>query len=210
MSVERNRVRWEEIDPAVYERMVAVLISRLHAQAQRIDGSGGDEGRDIHLPLTTGLEIFELKSFTGRMTSQRRRQVKKSLERAASHNPSAWHLIVPIDPTPDELRWFEDLTAPFAFPCDWRGITWLDGQMAAHPDIPRYYLEGSAEEIVTVLRELSKEEAAMSRGVPDAADRQRALTARLNNLDPHYAFGLASQVGSRSSRRRRVLAGRAR
>jgi hypothetical protein len=61
--------------------MVAVLISRIHPEAQRIDGSGGDGGRDVQLPLPTGLEIFELKSFTGRMTATRRRQVEKSLKK---------------------------------------------------------------------------------------------------------------------------------
>lgn len=72
--------------------MVSVLIGRLHSDAQRIDGSGGDGGRDVVLPLASGDEIFELKSFTGRVDKSRRSQVKRSLARATRNGPVAWHL----------------------------------------------------------------------------------------------------------------------
>ncbi|MGB6454811.1 MAG: hypothetical protein WBH47_10015, partial [Streptosporangiaceae bacterium] len=172
----------------MYEDMVAVLISRLHPEAQRIDGSGGDGGRDVQLPLPKGLEIFELKSFTGRMTTTRRRQVEKSLLRAAQHNPTAWHLVVPINPSPAELTWFAKATEDYPFSCDWLGLDWLDGHMADHPELPRYYVEGSAEEIVRALIELNKEQAYLAGGLPDAVERMTALTARINELDPHYMF----------------------
>jgi hypothetical protein len=63
--------------------------------------------------------------------------------------------------------------------------------MASHPDIPRYYLEGTAEQVVSLLREINQEQAALGRGVPDAIDRIKNLTTRLNELDPHYAFGFS-------------------
>lgn len=55
-----NRVDWSEPDRDTYEDMTAVLVSRLHPTAQRIDGSGGDGGRDVLVPLETGLEIYQL------------------------------------------------------------------------------------------------------------------------------------------------------
>ena len=190
----QNRVDWSDprIGPGVYEDMVSVLISRLYTGTQRIDGSGGDGGRDVQLPLPSGLEIFELKSFTGRMTPTRRRQVEKSLAKAAKHSPSAWHLVVPINHNPAELKWFESVTKKYSFPCDWLGMDWLDGHMANHPELPRYYIEGSSDEIVTVLRELNKEQAYLARGLPDAVERISVLTARLNELDPHYMFGFSA------------------
>ena len=173
----QNRIDWSDprISPTVYEDMVAVLISRLHPEAQRIDGSGGDGGRDVQLPLPTGLEIFELKSFTGRMTAPRRRQVERSLKKAAEHNPTAWHLVVPIKPSPSEIKWFEKATEDYPFACDWLGLDWLDGHIANHAELPRYYIEGSSDEIVRVLVELNREQAYLAGGLPDAIDRDNCF-----------------------------------
>ena len=65
------QIRWEELERQRYEDMVSVLLSRLHPDAQRIDGKGGDGGRDVQIvhgqdgPI---MDAFELKSFTGRIT----------------------------------------------------------------------------------------------------------------------------------------------
>jgi hypothetical protein len=190
----QNRVDWSDprISAAVYEDMIAVLISRLHPEARRVDGSGGDGGRDVYLPLPSGLVIFEEKSFTGRMRPTRRRQVESSLSNAAAHVPVAWHLVVPIDPNPSELEWFDRVTSKYPFRCDWLGKTWLDGHMADHPELPRYYIEGSADEIVAALLELNCEQACLRGGLPDAVERITALAIRLNELDPHYMFAFSA------------------
>lgn len=189
----KNRVDWtdERLGSSVYEDMVAVLLSRLHPEAQRIDGSGGDGGRDVQLPLPTGLEIFELKSFTGRVGKSQRAQIQRSLKRAAAHNPVVWYLVVPIDHNDTELKWFEELTSPYSFDCHWRGKSWLDEKMAAHPDLPRYYLEGSKDEIFRLLKEINSEQAGLAQGAPDLVERVRVLKDRLNDLDPHYSFSFS-------------------
>jgi hypothetical protein len=187
-----SRVNWS--DPAVsgvFEQMIAVLISRLYPQARRLDGSGGDGGRDIVMPLASGLEIFELKSFTGRMSSSRRAQVKRSLARASQHDPAAWHLVVPIQPTPAEDEWFSKLTADCPFGCDWLGLDWLDSHMADIPAISRYYINGSSDEVLDALIALEKEQAVLAGGIPDAIERMTRLAARLNELSPHYVVTCA-------------------
>jgi len=82
---------------------VSVLLSRLHPDAERIDGIGGDGGRDVQLRTSQRLDLFELKSFTGRLTARspnRRRQVEESLRTAAGLQPDSWSLVVPIDHNP--------------------------------------------------------------------------------------------------------------
>lgn len=186
-----SSVSWDALSPDTFEDMCAVLVSRLHPESRRIDGSGGDGGIDVQVATPHGPVIYEMKSFTGRMTSTRRQQVVKSLKRASKHNPSTWVLIVPIDPTPAEESWFQTITNSYQFQCEWRGLTWLDGKAAEYPDIVRYYISNSSDEIVEVLRELSKESGALARGVPDAVDRMKVLSRRLNGLDPHYSFGIS-------------------
>ena len=188
-----NRVRWVDVDRDTYEDMVAVLISRLHPTAQRIDGSGGDGGRDVQIPLEGGLEILQLKSHTGRMGESQRKQVKNSLKAAARHNPVAWHLVVPIDPTPGELTWFENLTGDYPFPCDWHGKTWLDMHMSQMPEIYRYYVKGADARVIELVERLNIENAALTEGAPGAIDRFQALQAELNQIDPHYLFYLSAR-----------------
>ena len=96
-------IRWDYLEPKGYEDMVSVLLIRLHPTGQRIDGKGGDDGRDVQ--IVGGKDglitvAFELKSFTGRMTPSRKKQVERSLDRAAALRPARWTLVVPIDPTP--------------------------------------------------------------------------------------------------------------
>ena len=96
-----------------------MLISRLNPSAQRIDGKGGDGGRDVQMPTDEGLVLYQLKSFDGRMERPQRRQEERSLARAAQLEPIRWCLVVRIDPTPGELEWFEALTEAYGFDCEW-------------------------------------------------------------------------------------------
>jgi hypothetical protein len=183
-------VQWEtERVKAVYEDMVAVLLSTLHPKAERLDGRGGDEGRDVQLRHPDGrLDLHELKSFTGRLGRERgrRRQVEQSLRAAAQHHPDSWTLVVPIDPTPGQLAWFDKLKDQYPFPLGWWGRTWLDQQMATHPAIARYYLEDGDGYVVRVLREFQREQADPAGGLPDALERVGVLRQRLDEVSPHY------------------------
>ena len=157
-----SRIKWDEA-AHVYEDMVSCLLSLLHPESRRIDGAGGDGGRDVRFPMPDGEHIFELKSFTGRMTKGRRPQVIRSLSRAAEFRPKSWSLVVPIDHTPGEDRWFQGLQEGVKFPIDWLGKTWLDARIAERPFLPKYFLEGVNDKVVELLRELNSEQAAMSR-----------------------------------------------
>ncbi len=194
-------IRWEDLEPEKYEDMVSVLISRLHLTAQRIDGKGGDEGRDVQIvPKQDGqiTDAFQLKSFTGRMGSGRRAQVAASLKRAAALKPARWFLVVPIDPTPDEGRWFRQLEKSYSFPISWKGRTWLDEKMSAFPDIPRYFLEGAEREAIRLFMELREEQSAIQ-GVGDIVGRLRTLSSRANEIDPYYRFEVSTGATAANS-----------
>ena len=202
-------IRWDELGHETYEKMVSVLLSRLNPDARRIDGSGGDGGVDVQIayePEGRVAHAFELKSFTGRMDPRRRRQVKRSLDRVAGLCPERWTLVVPIDPTPGEIRWFRSLGADYAFPLGWCGKNWLDEKMSAFPEIGKYYLEGANDEVLRLLVELHREEALVS-GAPDAMSRLSGLRDRLNDIDPHYRYEMATVTGEDSRWQSDVLFG---
>ena len=195
-------IRWNEFEPHAYEDMVSVLLGRLYPNAQRIDGKGGDGGRDVQIAGGQDDEItdaFELKSFTGRMVSSRRQQVARSLERVAGLKPARWTLVVPIDPTPGEDRWFLKLGMGYSFPIRWFGKTWLDEKMSAFPDIRRYFLEGAQDEVLRLIREIREEQARVT-DVPDAVARFRTLRERLNEIDPHYRYELSTGATAADTR----------
>jgi hypothetical protein len=137
--------------------MISVLLSR-ELQTHRVDGSGGDGGRDCYFSDEDGTDAYELKSFTGRMTKSRRRQVKRSLIRAIEQAPRTWTLVVPIDFTPAEQQWFDSLQTDVSARLDWKGKTWLEEKVAQYPDIARYF-SGTAAEVVRLLTEVAHEDA---------------------------------------------------
>lgn len=171
-----------------------MLISTLYPDVQRIDGTGGDDGRDVQMRTTAGLLVYELKSFTGRVSARspkRRSQVESSLERAALLGPVAWTLVVPVDPNPSELEWFDKLRGRYEFPLEWRGRTWLDQQMAEHPAIARYFLADGYQEVYRLQQELKDEESpAAVTDVHSATQRMNRLADRLREADPFYRYDI--------------------
>jgi hypothetical protein len=186
-------IQWTRLSGKTFEDMVACLLSHQNPDIRRIDGSGGDGGRDCQFDALDGLHAYEMKGFPGgRMGKAQRRQVARSLATARLLNPVEWVLIVPIDHTEGEKAWFEKLGDGLPFPIHWRGKMWLDLEFAQRPFIANYYLGDTRSEVIDILRELQKEQGALTNGIPDAMSRIAALVTRANELDPHYRFKITS------------------
>lgn len=186
------QVDFAGLSPKQYEDMGAVLLSRIR-QTHRVDGSGGDGGRDCYFSDDNGTDAYELKSFTGRMDHGRRQQVARSLRRALAKSPRTWSLVVPIDGTPQEQEWFESLAPGPTTKLTWLGKTWLEDQLAAHPDIGRYFA-GASDEVVQILRDIAREDALPS-DAPSVAMRMTGMVTRLNEIDPYYGFDFTIAEG---------------
>lgn len=192
-------VEWERIDPQKAEDVMSMLLKNICPEAERIWGAGGDEGRDVQIRLADGsLHAFEIKGFTGRITDSRKRQIKRSLQRAAELSPVDWTLLMPIDPTPKEEAWLRSLQALVPFPTRWQGRLYLDTELAKRPWIDRYLLGDWADEVVRLLEQAGQERAALSRGALDAMERIERVASDLNELDPFYVWHVASD-GNRTT-----------
>ncbi|MFE9782266.1 hypothetical protein ACFYPA_29480 [Streptomyces sp. NPDC005775] len=195
------RVPWEKLaeNPRLSESLVTLLVMRLREQAQAVDGTGGDGGRDLFEYTADGeLVVYEAKSFTGRMSAGRRRQVERSLVSAARHQPDHWDLLVPIDANPAEQRWFDGLRGEFPFVRRWRGRSWLDEKFAAHPDLVRYAMQESADYILERIAEARAERDTLAGGITDYAERATALHTRVQEISPHHEVHTSLDAGGRT------------
>lgn len=186
-------IEWSRLSSDTYERMVACLLSHQNPAVRRIDGSGGDGGRDCQFEAADGLHAYEMKGFPGgRVGRTQQRQVERSLKRSKTLNPVDWTLITPVDPTPEEWEWFKRLRKTVSFPIEWRGLTWLDLEFAQRTFIADYYIGTTKEKVYDLLRDIHQEQAALANGVPDAVVRVNRLVNHANALDPHYRFRIES------------------
>ncbi|MFI2709085.1 hypothetical protein ACH495_02990 [Micromonospora sp. NPDC018662] len=184
-------IRWQDHRDRV-ERAVKLLIRDLHPTAQGIDGSGGDDGRDIRWDSPDGLVIFEVKSYTDRLGASQKRGIKHSLKRAAKHKPARWALVMPLEPTPSEEKWFDGLRAEFPeIQLEWRGRDWLDNEFAKREDLIRY-VEGPLYVLGQRARELGHEQAVMANGLQDAIKRLGVFSTRLDELSPFWRADVAT------------------
>lgn len=188
------RVPWDRLDPQTIEQMIAVLLSLENPEVQRIDGRGGDGGRDAQFRAADRLDFYEIKSFADRIDARRNRraQVERSLRTAAKLNPDSWTLVLPLDPTAAEEAWFNTLRAGYPFPLRLWGLTnWLEARVAAHPEVSAYYLQDQRDELLQLMQEWN----AQAADVPDvdsALDRLQLVKDRLDKLDPHVTFEVST------------------
>lgn len=135
---------WSAMSAAEFENRVTALLQRVHPEGHRLDGAGGDGGIDFVIAKPGGDVVFQVKHFPGRLIPRRKRQIKESFERATRNRLSGWFLVVPIDLTVKERKWLNELTSTVPPHDPWRGLGWLDDQLAAHPDLRFSWMQQGA------------------------------------------------------------------
>lgn len=193
----KDGIDWTEVGAGGrFEKIVSTLLSTMYPESERIDGAGGDGGRDHQLCSADRLDLWQSKYFLRRLSESpsRKGQVTESLRTAARLRPDSWTLVTPMVPTPGERAWFDDLAREYPFPVVWRGGDWLDAQLAMHPAIVRHFMSAN-DEYVALLRELKEEQEALVDGLPAATSRIERLAEKLNDSNPFYAIDFTVQDG---------------
>ncbi|MFJ2110269.1 hypothetical protein ACIOHH_37630 [Streptomyces microflavus] len=194
-------VRWEDLqqDEKRYAALVSMLLLRLRPRARPVEGAGGDGGKDVYeYDEDNQLIIYELKSFTGRLTRGRRSQVEKSLMTAAQHQPDAWDLVVPVHPTAGEWSWFDGLRKDYPFVRELCGLVWLNEKLALHDDLVRASVQGPDGYLLDRIRDARAERDVLLGGVPDLAQRYETLMRRASEISPHYGLTVSHAEGGGS------------
>ncbi|MEV6527468.1 hypothetical protein AB0M43_36640 [Longispora sp. NPDC051575] len=186
------------------EKLFAVGLSRRYGMAERIRASVGDGGLDVIVHTANGIEVWQVKGYTGNLTASRKTKIAKSLNRMLEYTRQAgitvthWHLAIPMNPSKENREWFTKLTEGVGFPCTWQGEIWADGLMAEFPEIYTYYHDNGRSELLAAVRELTKAVDLIK--LADTTDPQAVLSPReaqagleaifktLNGHDPHYSY----------------------
>lgn len=204
-------VAWATLEPGQTERIVGILLCRRNPGAQRIQPARGDGGLDVIVPTQDGkFDNYQVKYFHSRLTSGQKQQCQKSLKRAigthARHDHptlSSWFLTLPLEPTLADQTWLATISrnAGAPFPCEWRGLSFLDGLAAEFPDVIEYYLGDGQNRTREAIRELRAIQGLFSDAggamvTPrEVEDKLATVSAALNSADPHFEYEFT--VGSR-------------
>jgi hypothetical protein len=204
-----TRVAWATLQPAETEHVISVMLCRQNPSAMRIRPSRGDGGIDVITDTDAGWAVDQIKYFSASLTPSQKTQVRESFERLRTYAAAEgariaqWHLVVPVDPTNEERKWFDELTSGAGYPCDWRGLTHVEGLAAEYPDVIDYYLRDGKERLATLVGQLGDairlgfrlEGAAGTSGQPLTPREMETgligLYAALNAHDPHYRYSFS-------------------
>src|SRR5699024_1319863 len=146
--------------------------------------------------------VSQVKKFTGRLSSNQKSQINKSLttlisdDRWRGLNVTSWYLVLPLDPTTEEEQWLQELLAGKSFKGHWLGLAYLEQLAAKFPDVIDYYLHGHRERLAEKQRELvallSPSQNLENMTAKDSIPRLQAAVSALQN-DPFYSFSI--QIG---------------
>ena len=196
-----SRVEWSRRTADEIETLIGIMLCRLNPAATRIRPSQGDRGVDVYVPDGDEWTVYQVKSFTGPLTSSHKRQIKKSwvsfteLVQEQSLKIRAWYLIRPENPTWEDEKWLHELTDGAAFPCSWQGLDHCEALAADHQSVVDYYLFNGKERLQGALTDLLAAMHVNAATSPtEAQARLEAVHASINAHDPHYVYDFAVQT----------------
>lgn len=197
-----TRIEWTRYNGEEIEHAIAMFISYEDIWAEKITPSRGDGGVDIlsRHPKTT---VYQVKSFTSRLSSGQKKKVIDSLEKLVTDerwkylDVDEWHLVTPWDPTPEAEIWLQEEARQRGITAVWDGLARCDTWAAKYPQIVDYYFHGSKETIISMAETLNQRTSIrdLIKSNPDKTPEDvgnslyEAVSA-LNHIDPHYHYGI--------------------
>lgn len=191
-----GRVPWERYSGEDIESVVATYIAKKYPDVVRIRPSQGDAGIDIMRKLDDGsLIVYQVKSFASNLTSNQKNQIKKSWDTLLQYIKenglilSEWHLVLPIDPTLQNIAWLEELTNDSNIKTKWDGLVQIDAWAAEMPEVADYYFNNNSEARSDEIRNVLK-----AATLPDITSRDgflshiKNLEETISRKNPNYEF----------------------
>lgn len=193
-----GRIPWTRYSGEDVESVLATLISLEERDAIKIRPSRGDGGIDliVYLDAET-VNVYQIKKFAENLKSSQKAQIENSWKELLTTTAdlhvkiNSWHLVMPLDPTNENLRWAKELVEPSGTKFIWDGLSRVDGWASKHPEVIDYYFSNGKEEVSEYAAKLLS-----MANLPDCSDpailenRLRDLCSNLDKLDPYYAYSV--------------------
>lgn len=193
-----GRIPWTRYSGEDVESVLATFISLEERDAIKIRPSRGDGGIDliVYLDAET-VEIYQIKKFAENLKNSQKAQIENSWQELSATTAdlhvkiNSWHLVMPLDPTNENLRWAKELVEPSGTKFIWDGLSRVDGWASKHPEVIDYYFSNGKEEVSEYAAKLLS-----IANLPDCSDpailenRLRDLCSNLDKLDPYYAYSV--------------------
>lgn len=191
-------IAWGNLSGEAVEDLLATLISRERPHVNHIRPSSGDHGRDLEVKNEDGsIDVYQIKKFYSNLTKGRKRQIEASWDRLNEYIQDSgvrvahWYLTMPLNPTPENLEWFHNLTTESPIECIWLDKTYIESLVAKYPEVIDFYLHGGRERLREMFPDVVQ---AFSDKEEDStcvlAQRLQAIQKLLNEQDPHYDYDL--------------------
>ena len=193
-----GRIPWTRYSGEDVESVLATFISLEEQDAIKIRPSRGDGGIDliVYLDAET-VDVYQIKKFAENLKSSQKAQIENSWQELSASTAelnvkiNSWHLVMPLDPTNENLKWAKELVEPSGTILIWDGLSRVDGWASKHPEVVDYYFSNGKEEVSEYAARLLS-----MANLPDCSDpailenRLRDLCSHLDKLDPYYAYSV--------------------
>ncbi|ROS58347.1 hypothetical protein EDF38_3090 [Frigoribacterium sp. PhB160] len=198
-------VNWEREPGERVEDFAAAYLLLRAGRGNQIRPSQGDRGIDVQIPSAGGWEIFQVKRFATNLSASAKQQIKESWDRFTkevipTRDIKSWSLVLPLEPTPQNEIWFEELTVGADFEINWVGRALLDAWAADSPKLAAYFFGGGEDRMHELMATaLSGGQQPQGEGDPLLAsiqERMQALGASLDEVDPFYHYELELRAGN--------------
>lgn len=199
-------INWERESGERIEEFAAAHLLLRAGRGNQIRPSRGDHGIDVQIPGEQGWEIFQVKRFATNLSGSAKRQIEESWNRfrddvLSTRQVHSWSLVLPLEPTPQNEEWLQELTQGSEIEIRWIGRAMLDAWAADNPRLTDYFFGDGGRR----LHELMALAFSGARPLIDTEgdpllvsiqERAHELNRALDEVDPFYRYELEVRSGN--------------
>ncbi len=190
-------IAWASYSGEAVEQVIAAYICLQFPSSVHVRPSQGDGGIDVIRSLDNGSwAVYQIKRFSNNLGASQKKQIAKSWNSVIKYSQEKgftlkeWYLVMPLDPTKENLEWFSRLTGDSEIEAMWLGKTHVDGWAAEMPYVADYYLRDNRDAVLSIVKNMLGVAYPNVADIDGLANQANKIQSLLNDLDPNYAYDL--------------------